>query len=267
MRRWVAGHPVAALLVWFFTVGQALAFAPVVASSVGRDLPVEPFTTASTWFGLLLPAVYVTWAADGDAGLRSLGRGLRPARAGWFVAVLVAVPVAGLGIAAVAAGWPSAGPGETLTAYVEAGPAVLVHLLTNNLWEEVAWMGVVQLRLQQRSTPARAVLVTAPLVALQHLALVADGSLAAALVVTGALVLLSFPYRAAMGYLYNRTHSLLLVGVAHAVGDAMATGSFAGDAFLPSLYGRNLGPLHLFALALLGGVVWIATRGRLGHDR
>jgi membrane protease YdiL (CAAX protease family) len=141
----------------------------------------------------------------------------------------------------------------------------LAHLLTNNLCEEVAWMGVVQLRLQQRTTPSRAVLITAPLVALQHLALVADNSLLAGLVVTAALVLLSLPYRAAMGWLYNRTHSLLLVGVAHAVGDAMATGSVFGDALLPSLYGRNLGPLHLFAIGLLGSIVWMWTRGRLGH--
>ncbi len=265
LRRWIGEHPVVALVVWFFTVGQALAFTPVVGSSAGHELPVEPFTTASTWLGLLLPAVYVTWAADGRPGVHRLVGTLRPAGAGWFLGVLIAVPAVSLAIAVAINGWPSTGAGQVLQAYAAAGPAALVHLLTNNLWEEVAWMGVVQLRLQQRTTPSRAVLVTAPLVALQHVALVADNSLLASLLVTAVLVLVSLPYRAAMAWLYNRTHSLLLVGVAHAVGDAMATGSLLGDAFLPSLYGRNLGPLHLFAIGLLGVVVWISSRGRLGQ--
>jgi hypothetical protein len=45
----------------------------------------------------------------------------------------------------------------------------------------------------------------------------------------------------------------------------MSTGSLLGDAFLPSLYGRNLGPLHLFAIGLLGTIVWISSRGNLGN--
>jgi len=268
LRRWVTAHPVTTLALWFFTVGQALAFAPVVGSSVGHELPVGPFTAASTWLGLLLPAVVLTRMCYGPLGVRALlGKlTLGRSRLGWLVGVLVVVPATSLGIAVALLGRPDdLTVTSAWTAFLSGtGVQTVVHLLTNNLWEEVAWTGFVQARLQQRWTPSKAVLVTAPLFALQHLALVADNSMVAALTVTLALVLLALPYRAAMGWLFNRTGSLLLVGVAHACGDAMATGSVFGDGFLPALYQRSTGPVHLFAFALLGPVAWVATRGRLG---
>lgn len=270
-RRWVTAHPVTALLVWFFTVGQALAFAPVIGAALGRELPVEPFTAASTWIGLLLPAAALTLICDGPRGTRLLLEALSPARRQlpWLVGILLVVPATSLLIAVAVLGLPDSLTWTgTATAYLSGmGLQALVHLLTNNLWEEVAWTGFVQARLQQRWTPSRAVLVTAPLFALQHLALIADNSAVAAVTVTLALVLLALPYRAAMGWIFNRTHSLLLVGVAHACGDAIATGSVLGDGFLPALYERGVGPLHLFAFAVLGTAVWVGTRGRLGTGR
>lgn len=269
LRRWLVAHPVTALLLWFFTVGQALSFTPVIGSSLGRELPVEPFTAASTWVGLLLPAGFLTWICDGRHAVRALVFTLIPARrqVPWLVGILLVVPATSLAIAGAVVGLPDALTlTDTAAAYLSGtGLQTLVHLLTNNLWEEVAWTGFVQARLQQRWTPSRAVLVTAPLFALQHLALIADNSALAALTVALALLLLALPYRAALGWLFNHTHSLLLVGVAHACGDAMATGSVLGDGFLPILYGRGVGPMHLFAFAVLGTAVWIGTRGRLGY--
>ena len=273
IRQWLRAHPVTGLVLWFFTVGQALAFAPVLASSLGHEVPIEPFTMASTWVGLLLPAVYLTWLCDGRHGLRTLLGTLGPARrqlgrqVGWCVAILLVVPVTSLGLVVAVSGPPDASSAATVAAAYVTGTVLqtVVHLLTNNLWEEVAWTWFVQARLQERYTPSRAVLLTAPLFALQHLALVADGgSAGAVLLVTSALVLLALPYRAAIGWLYNRTHSVLLAGVAHACGDAMDTGSVLGEGFLPELYGRSLGPVNLFAFAILGTAAWVATRGRLG---
>ena len=268
LRQHLPSHPVAALLLWFFTVGQALAFIPVIAASSGHDLPRGAFTMASTWIGLLLPAVLLTWVCDGSQGVRALVSALLP-RGGdlpWLTGILVVVPATSLAIAVAASGAPRSLVPVDVAAALLSGLALqtVVHLLTNNLWEEVAWTWFVQLRLQRRWTPTTAVLATGPAFALQHLALVADNSVGAALVVTAALMLLALPYRAAMGWLFNRTNSLLLVGVAHASGDAVAAGSPLGDGFLPALYDRNVGPLHLFAFAVLGGVVWVGTRGRLG---
>ena len=52
----VRSRPLTAFLVWFFTVGQALVFAPIVARSYGVELPPQVFVVASTLIGGLLPA-------------------------------------------------------------------------------------------------------------------------------------------------------------------------------------------------------------------
>jgi hypothetical protein len=59
--RAVARHPLAAFFGWFFTIGQAFAFTPVIAREVfGLDVMVQPFIVAATLVGLLLPALVIT---------------------------------------------------------------------------------------------------------------------------------------------------------------------------------------------------------------
>jgi uncharacterized protein len=267
--RWVARHPVAALLVWSFTVGQGVALVPVVASSRGVQLPVQPFATASTWVGLLLPALAITWLVDGRSATRTLlsrvTRVRRPAR--WYALCWVVVPVVSVVIAVGMVGAPvNAEPVDLVRALIVGfGLQVVLHLVTNNLWEELAWTGFVQGRLQLRRTPMVVALLTAPLFALQHTPLVLMGnSLLGAAVVMTALVVLAVPFRSVMGWIFNRTGSLFLVGLAHACGNAVVTSTVVGDAFLPDLYGRNLGPVHLFSFAVIGVAVVAATHGRLG---
>jgi hypothetical protein len=46
---WVRAHPVGAFLVWFFPVGWAIVFVPVVArQALSIELPLEPFVIAAT---------------------------------------------------------------------------------------------------------------------------------------------------------------------------------------------------------------------------
>ncbi len=269
--RWVARHPVAALLLWSFTVGQAVAFIPVVASSAGVQLPVQPFTTASTWVGLLLPAVVITWLVDGRPGTLILLSRLAAVRRplGWYALSLVVVPLVSLVLAlAIAGGTVGAvetAPIDLVRAFlVSFGVQAALHLVTNNLWEELAWTGFVQARLQAGHSPMVAALMTAPLFALQHMPLVMSNSLVGGVVVMAALVILAVPFRAVMGWISNRTGSLFLVGLTHACGNAVVTGTVVGHALLPALWGRNLGPVHLFSFAVIGVVVVVATRGRLG---
>ena len=70
--RFIARHPVVAFFLWFYTVGQALVFAPVIANANGRAWPMQWFVIASTLVGLLLPALLITWLVDGGPGLRRL---------------------------------------------------------------------------------------------------------------------------------------------------------------------------------------------------
>jgi len=77
----VRRHPLTTFLVWFFTVGQAFAFAPVVARANGVELLVQPFILASTLIGLLLPAVVITRIVDGPERVRASCGGA-PSRCG-----------------------------------------------------------------------------------------------------------------------------------------------------------------------------------------
>ena len=83
----------------------------------------------------------------------------------------------------------------------------------------------------------------------------------------GLLILVAVPFRFLTGWAYNRTASLFLVGLVHAMGNAVAGGSGFGAGVLPRLYpdqGMLVGLAHLVAFALIGLVVLAATRGRLG---
>ncbi|WP_159615200.1 CPBP family intramembrane glutamic endopeptidase [Arthrobacter zhaoguopingii] len=263
-------HPLTALLVWFFTVGQLLAFLPRIAEAQGVELSVPLFVTASNLLGLLLPALVLTWLCDGRAGLRALLDGILTWRRNpwWYVFTVVVVPLGALVLALLLAGPPdAAGPVIPAALIQRLVLQTVLGLIISNLWEEVAWTGFVQVRLQQRHGALRAALLTAPLFALQHAALVAGGSFAATIILLLVLTLLAISFRAVTGWLYNRTSSLLLVGLFHAAGNAAAVREWPGDGMLPLLYPReNFGPVHLLVSAAVGVIVIAATRGRLGAD-
>jgi membrane protease YdiL (CAAX protease family) len=148
-------------------------------------------------------------------------------------------------------------------------PAFLLTFLPNNLWEEVAWTGFVQARLQARRGPWLAALIAGPLFALQHLSGFVGGSAAEAVFVLVLLTVMVTPYRFLTGWVYNRTGNLFLVGLLHASGNAAAGGSGFGDGFLARLYpGEQLASMtHLITFAVLGLLTVIVTRGRLGQPR
>ena len=145
---------------------------------------------------------------------------------------------------------------------------LVLTFVPNNWWEEVAWSGFAQARLQERfGSAAKAALVAGPLFALQHISLAVAAGWPTGAVMMGLLILVTVPFRFLTGWAYNRTGSLFLVGLVHAMGNAVAGGSGFGAGFLPRLYpdqGMLVGLLHLVAFALIGLVVLAATRGRLG---
>ncbi len=267
----VRRRPITAFLVWFFTVGQAVAFVPVIAAAKGIELMAQPFIVASTLVGLLLPAVVITRIVDGPERVRELWR--RSFAVGvplrWYVFALVVAPMLATALA-VAFFRPPADGSSVLTAIV-LGLLLqtVVALIPNNLFEEVAWMGFVQARLQDRyRSPLRAALVVGPLFALQHVSLVV-GQGTTGLLLLGMLIVLAVPFRATLGWVHNRTGSLFLVGLVHATGNAAAGGSGFGDGFLPRLYpdAGFVGLMHLLAFGVIGLVLIAATRGRLGLPR
>jgi uncharacterized protein len=261
-------HPISAFLLWFFTVGQAFAFAPLYLDVA---VPDQWFIIGSTLIGLLLPTVVITRIVDGPEGLRELGRRITKTRVPlrFYAIGIVVMPLLAIAFAVVLLGAPDV-PAATLVTAIGSGLLVntLVGFALNNLWEEVAWMGFVQARLQDRHGALRAALLTGPLFALQHIALFADSGPAMAALILGAFVLLVIPFRAFNGWLYNRTGgSLFLVGLVHALSNAVGPGAGFAPGYLRQLYPDNselVGVLHAVALAVMGLVVIAATRGRLG---
>jgi uncharacterized protein len=265
---------VTAFLVWFFTVGQALVFAPTVARGYGVELPAQVLVVASTLIGLLLPAVVITRIVDGPAGVRQLWRRAIDVwvSARWYALALAGMPVLATALAIALFGVPTAAvtTGALVSALV-GGLLIqtMVSLVPNNWAEEVAWMGFVQSRLQKRTTPMRAAALTAPLFALQHVALVVGSPLPMAVALMTFLIVANIPIRALMGFTYNRTGSLFAVGLLHAAGNGVAAGSGFGAGLLARLYpDRPFASLmHLLALAVIGLVAIAITRARLGASR
>jgi membrane protease YdiL (CAAX protease family) len=195
---------------------------------------------------------------------------LLPPRAsiGWYGLALLSVPILATGLALAFSGIPSVTPSALLGTI--AGGLVLqttVGFLSTQLWEETAWTGFVQPRLQARYGAMLAAVITAALFTLQHVPLfVANAS---GVIIVALFFVVCVPFRALQGWIYNRTGNLFLVGLLHATGDAMAAGSIAGIGFLPRLYADN-GDATLYQLgatALIGIIVIVATRARLGLSR
>lgn len=267
--RFVRRRPLVSFLIWAYTVGQVLPWSVTLAGLADRTWLMAGTVVVSTLVGLLLPALVITRVVDGPEGLRRLWRRAVKVRVGpvWYAAALLLVPAVTLGVGALIGGAPpDRSAGFLLTAL---GPNFLLPLLITfvliNWWEEVAWMGFVQTRLQDRRGPLLAAAIVAPLFALQHSALVAGQGVLAAVVLLVVLTALAVPFRIAVGWAYNRTGSLFLAGLVHAAGNATTGGDGVNAGYLRELYpgDSNVTMAHLLAMFLLGLLVLVFTRGRL----
>ncbi len=275
--RFIRRRPLTSWFIWAFTVGQALAFIPAIGALngvefLGRPLVHQSFVCAASVVGLALPAFVITRIAEGPRAFRAywrsafaVGVSLR-----WYAFALVGVPVLTATLAVVLLGPPA--PGAAIGAALLNGLLLqtVLTFLPNNWWEEVAWMGFVQRRLQDRSSGAVvAALLTGVLFALYHVSLVIGGGTTGALLL-GILLVTALGFRMFMAWVFNRTGSLFLVGLVHAVSNGMAAGAGfgLGSGLVPTLYpdgGLVAALIHLMTYAILGVVLLFATRGRLGR--
>jgi membrane protease YdiL (CAAX protease family) len=269
--RVIRQHPIASFLAWAFSVGQVVAFVPLLARDLyDVDLPAAPFVVVANLVGLLAPALVITRIVDGPEGLHELWRRTARVRTGarWYGLALVVVPLATAALTALLLGPPEVS-GATLAAALVFGLLVqlVLGLLTTNLWEEVAWTGFLQARLQKRHGAVRAALATGPLFALQHASLAFGNGVIGGVTILLFITAMAVPFRFLQGWVANRTGSLFMVGLVHAAGNASTDGSgFLGAGLLPPLYpGQTVGPMHLVASAGLGLIVLAATRARLGR--
>ena len=135
----------------------------------------------------------------------------------------------------------------------------VIGFITINLWEETAWMGFIQTRLQAQRGVIVAAVLTAGLFTLQHVPLAVQNG-AGIVIIMPVLFLMAIPFRASLAWIYNCTGSLFLVGLLHAAGDATGSGAL-GDGLLPRLYeNSDIGLLPMLAEVLVGIVIIAATR-------
>jgi membrane protease YdiL (CAAX protease family) len=261
LRTFVARHPISSYLVVSFTVGWSL-----LIPALRAGIPTELALPVVVLFSHLLPATAITAATDGPAGLRALfSRVLRwRVSAGWYLLAAFALPAVTLLAATAVYGTAPIAAVVSRPSLILAYLATLLMAPLLNLAEETGWMGFVQARLQDRHGALAAAALTAPLFALIHLPiLLAPLGVTAGLVSLLVLTVFAVPFRILVGWLYNRTGSLIIVAVFHAAfNGSYVSGILDKDTVhLPAVV------FTLIGTAVLGGWVAWRTRGRLGLTR
>jgi membrane protease YdiL (CAAX protease family) len=248
-RGWTARRPLTAFLILAFAGIYPMMSLPILAShglipgaTLLDRLPMAPDELAGlllTMFGLLPATLYVTWAADGRDGLRRLrSRMLRwRVGAGWWLLV-----VAGLPVLTVAIGMLLGDPLKTVDLIpflIGQAGLLAANFFLVNLWEETAWAGFVQTRLERRHTIFVAALITAVPFGFAHwpLAFFGDVTVASAAVGLAFYLILGVIFRPMLAvFLRGTRDSVLLVALLHSFfnrtnnDNGIAAGLLQGDA-------------------------------------
>ena len=248
VRSWADHHPITS----FFSLTFVISWSMWLGAYLSRGSILEFAFFVLGGFGPLVSAAAITSLTGGSIKqwARPISHWRVPAR--WYLFAF-GVPVliwSFINIELAILGQDidiSLLPGRLLTAL---GTFVLV-LTVGGGFEEPGWRGFALGRLQQRFSPVKATLLLGFVWGLWHLPLY--GPLAPVLITT-----LAFFYT----YLYNKTHSLLLVILLH------ATITPANDALILTpreIHGVT--DVVIFGTVLASAIaVTLMTRGRLGYD-
>jgi membrane protease YdiL (CAAX protease family) len=273
LRAHLARHPVAAFLVLVFALAYPVMSLPVLADhGVIPDgwmphLPgvdTERVAAFMLVFAALLPtALFMTWVVDGPAGMRALTRRMFRWRIGarWWLLVLLGLPALTVTFALLLG--DTFKPVDVIPFAITQIVGLLVNLALINLWEETAWAGFVQSRLERRHSLVVAAILTAIPFALVHMPLhfIGDISLERLTTALVALLIISVLVRLLIGVVLRGTRdSILAVALVHTVFNRSNNedGVVAG-----LLAGAGRGPAGLLAVVVLTAAVAIIARRRL----
>lgn len=274
LRRMAARRPLTAFLFLGLSLGYTLAFVwglahrgVIPGGGLADALHIAPdeLVGAATLLALFPAALYVTWATDGRQGVRILLRRASSWRVNpaWWLVVLLGLPALTVGLAVLLG--DDLRRVDVASLIVSQTTLLVVNFAVTNLWEEAAWTGVFQTRLEERHHWLVAAVLTAIPFAAAHLPLqfflgdpVTPGSLAMAFGLYFFFGLLVRPlfavFRRATG------DSLLLVALLHSVfnrtanQNGIAATLLDGDARLLTI---------LIAVLALTVVTGICVRSRL----
>jgi uncharacterized protein len=276
LRRFAARRPLTAFLVLGMSLGYTLALVwglayngVIPGGGLADALHIAPdeLVGAATLLALLPAALFVTWASEGRAGLRILLRRAFHWRVSpwWWLTVLLGLPTLTVGLALLLG--DDLRPVDISSLVVSQLTLLFVNFIVTNLWEETAWAGVFQTRLEERHNWLVAAMLTAIPFAAMHLPLqffldqpVTIGSLAVAFGVYFVLGLLVRPLLAV--FRRGTGDSILLVALLHSVfnrtnnQNGIAATLLVGDA-------RQL--TMLIAVLILTVVTAVVIRSRLSR--
>jgi uncharacterized protein len=230
IQAFVRRRPITAFLMMAF--GIAYPVMALVALAVHRVIPGGPLLDRLpfppdeiaglmlTMLALLPSALFVTWAADGRPGIVSLFRRIARWRfgIGWWLAVLAGLPALTVASTLILGGsLESVDPVGLIWNQLRL---LLINFILVNLWEETAWAGVMQTRLERRYNIFAAAALTALPFGFIHLplAFLSEISVASVLISLAAYILLGLFLRPLIGtVLRGCCDSLLAAGLMHSV--------------------------------------------------
>jgi membrane protease YdiL (CAAX protease family) len=265
-RGWVARRPLTGFLVivlglsWLLFCIPVLAFHGVIP---GANLPVEVFALASTLLILLPTALWVTWITDGRAGVRALFARVFRWRFGisWWLVVLFGLPVIALLLGLIFGG--SLQTADLELVLIKQLGSIVLAVVVINLWEETAWAGFLQTRLEARFNFIIAAVLTAlPFAGVHVPLLLLDDQLSALSVLVGiaGLLILGIVIRLLIGVMMRAaSDSVLAVGILHQIFDASNNNGALVDSLLDGADAGNMTQLAAVVLTVLVAA-WLLWR-------
>ena len=273
LRSWIVRHPIATFLVLVYATTTALVFVPKGLTEPGLlPGPGTPHGVLQNVLGSAVPAFVVTALVSGKAGVRDLARrSFRwrvPLR--WYLISLLAPLLILLIVVTILYGFA---PLRALTQnwlllFTGFLPALAIMILLNNVAEEIGWTGFVFARFQDRHGPLRAALLTTVFFWLFHVSsfYVDTRSWATTALVLGIFLLPHLGSRLIAGWLYNGAgSSVLIAGLFHSMHNAIVNST--GLVAVVDLPQFEVLLVMDGVVVLVGGIIAVATRGRLGLKR
>jgi uncharacterized protein len=273
----VLRHPLAGFLVLALGSVYVLSVIPILMQYdviPGKDFPsrlgldMERFSAALLTFLLFGSALLVTYLDGGRAAVRQLFRRILRWRVGigWWLVAFLALPVLTVVIAVLFGDAVVLPSGSVLWQELLG---ILVAWFLINLWEEAAWAGFLQTRLERRHNFFLAALLTGIPFAAIHMPLqVITGQVRSAVdfaVGFGLLMVLVVFVRALFGMvLRGAGNSLLLVGLTHAMFNRSNNSDGIAADLLPGGDSRQLAAL--LATIVLAVVLGLVLRSKLSRS-
>jgi CAAX protease family protein len=273
----VQRHPLAAFLLLALGSVYVLSVIPILMQYdviPGKNFPsrlgldMERFSAAGLTLLLFSSALLVTYLDGGRGAVRQLFRRILRWRVGisWWLVALLALPLLTVVIAALF-GDTVVLPSASVLGREVLG--ILVAWLLINLWEEAAWAGFLQTRLERRHNFFLAAFLTGIPFAAIHMPLqVITGEVRSAVdfaVGFGLLMVLVIFVRSLFGMvLRGAANSLLLVALTHAMFNRSNNRDGIAADLLPGGDSRQLAAL--LATVVLAAVLGLVLRSKLSRS-